>query len=150
MVNDIPADRDTGRLAQSTGQVVAFSQPIEQRVNEMTSGVKGQIAIKLFGNDFQELGRISREIERVLTSIDSKAKVTIEQLAGAPTLEIRPNLPEMAKYKLTARTVFDYVEALGAKPAGDILTERYRFPLVMRLPEKSRDKSEAAKIPIPS
>ncbi len=132
------------------GQVVAYSQPIQQRVNEMTSGVKGQIAIKVFGNDFQELDRIAREIQKVLRSIDPKADVSFDQLGGAPALEFRPKYDEMSKYNLTARIVFDYVEALGGKPAGDILTEHFRFPLVIRLPEKWRDKSEVAKIPIPT
>ncbi len=132
------------------GQNTKCSQPIEQRVNEMTSGVKGDIAIKLYGKDFDELTRLSHDIERVLKSIrpGAKAEVSVEQLIGAPTLEIELNLKEMARYKLSARTVFDYVEALGSKPAGDILKQQYRFPLIIRLTEKWREKSEIAKIPI--
>ncbi len=132
------------------GQVTAYSQPIEQRVNEMTSGVKGDIAIKVYGDDFKELTRIARDIERVLKKIDPKADVTLEQLTDAPTLEIDLNLEQMKKYKLLARDVLDYIESLGSKPAGDVLTGQYRFPLIIRLAEKWRSKSEIENIPIPT
>ena len=132
------------------GQVVAYSQPIEQRINEMTSGVKGDIAIKVFGKDFKELTRIAAEVEKILKEIEPKSEVVVEQLVGAPTLEIELDLTEMARHNLTARTVLDYVEALGSKPAGDVLTQQFRFPLIIRLAEKWRDKSEVAKIPIPT
>jgi cobalt-zinc-cadmium resistance protein CzcA len=131
------------------GQVIAYSQPIEQRVNEMTSGVKGEIAIKVFGDDFKELTRISSDIERILKVVDPKAEVTVEQLLDAPTLQIELNLPEMAKLNLTGRTVLDYVEALGSKPAGEVLTDKFRFPLIIRLSDRWRDKAEVEKIPIP-
>jgi cobalt-zinc-cadmium resistance protein CzcA len=150
----VETQRDLMRLIRAEvdgqpGQVMAISQPIEQRVNEMTSGVKGDVAIKVFGDDFEELSRISSEIERVLKSINPRAEVTVEQLIGAPTLEIELNLAEMAKLNLTARTVLDYVEALGSKPAGDVLTEQFRFPLIIRLSERWRDKAQVAAIPLP-
>jgi cobalt-zinc-cadmium resistance protein CzcA len=150
----VETQRDLMRLIRAEvdgrpGQVVAISQPIEQRVNEMTSGVKGDVAIKVFGDNFDELARIAAEIERVLKSIDPRAEVTVEQLQGAPTLEIELNLAEMAKLNLTARTVLDYVEALGSKPAGDVLTEQFRFPLIIRLAERWRDKAQVAAIPLP-
>jgi len=136
-------------IMELPGQVSAYSQPIEQRVNEMTSGVKGDIAIKLYGKDFKELTRISGEIEKVLKSINPKADVSTEQLIGAPVLEITLDLPKMAKHNLTARTVLDYVEALGGKAAGDVLADPYRFPLVLRLGDKWREKTAIASIPIP-
>ena len=132
------------------GQVMKCSQPIEQRVNEMSSGVKGAIAIKVFGKDLDELSRLSKDIERVLKEVNAKAEVSMEQLIGAPTLEIKDNLPAMAKHNLLARTVLDYVEALGSKPAGEILTQQQRFPLVIRLAEQWRTKEAVAKIPIPT
>jgi heavy metal efflux system protein len=133
------------------GQVMAYSQPIQQRVNEMSSGGKADIDIKVFGDDFKELARISREIKRILEEVSNKkADVSFEQTLGAPTLEIELNLPEMAKHNLTARTVLNYVEALGGKPAGDVITPLYRFPLVIRMTEKWRDKAYVAGIPIPT
>jgi cobalt-zinc-cadmium resistance protein CzcA len=132
------------------GQVTAYSQPIEQRINEMTSGVKGDLAIKVYGDDFKELSRIARDIRRVLKDIDPKAEVTLDQLTDEPTLEIELNLEQMKIYKLTARDVLDYIESLGSKPAGDVLVEQFRFPMIIRLAEKWRTKSEIENIPIPT
>ncbi len=131
------------------GQIVECSQPIQQRVNEMTTGVKSDIAIKVYGDDFKELTRICADIEKVLKEIDPQAEVKSEQLIGSPMLEIELDLPAMARYNLTARMVLDYVESLGSKPVGDILTENYRFPLIIRLDEQWRTKAQLARIPIP-
>ena len=76
--------------------------------------------------------------------------VTIEQLSGSPVLEIEPKREQIAKYNLPAQTVLDYVEAIGSKPAGDVLTEKFRFPLIIRLSERWRDKSAIERIPIPT
>ncbi len=150
IMKEVNDSDDPKQKSRTIGQVVACSQPIEQRVNEMASGVKGDIAIKVFGDDFAELTRISREIERIIKELEPKADVVTEQLIGAPTLEIELNLPEMARHNLTARVLWDYVESLGSKPAGEILTEQFRFPLVIRLAERWRDKAAVAKIPIPT
>jgi cobalt-zinc-cadmium resistance protein CzcA len=137
-------------LDDQPGQVIGYSQPIQQRTDEMASGSKANIAIKVFGDDFKELTRISAEIERILKEVSPEAEVSMEQLSGAPVLEIELNLAQMSKYNLPARTVLDYVESLGSKMAGDVITGNYRFPLIIRLSERWRDKVEIEKIPIPT
>jgi cobalt-zinc-cadmium resistance protein CzcA len=132
------------------GQSIQYEQPIAQRVNEMTSGVKSKVAVKVYGDDFEELTRISQQIKTVIEQVNPTARVSPEQLIGAPVLEIEPNLEAMAHYNLPARTVLDYVEAIGSKPAGDVLEGAIRFPLIIRLSERWRSKEEVGNILIPT
>ncbi|HJZ56882.1 MAG TPA: efflux RND transporter permease subunit, partial [Gemmataceae bacterium] len=122
-------------LSDFPGQMMAYSQPIEQRVNEMIAGTKGGVAIKVYGDDFGELSRAVNEIEKVLKEIDPKADVGIEQLIGQPVLEVQPRLGELAQYNLSAKTVMDYVEANGGVRVGQVVEGERRFPLVIRLGE---------------
>ncbi|MDB5310610.1 MAG: czcA 6 [Gemmataceae bacterium] len=122
-------------MAAFPGQVVAYSQPIEQRVNEMIAGTKGGVAVKVYGDDFGTLTQIVGQVEAILKEVDPKADVTIEQLAGQPVLQVEPRLPELARYNLPAKTVMDYVEANGGIPVGEVIEGERRFPLVVRLAE---------------
>lgn len=125
------------------GQKTAFSQPIELRMNEMITGVRSDVAVKLFGDDLEVLKTKALEIERVLKSIDGSADVNTEQLTGQPVLQIRINQDEIARYGIAAATVLDLVEAAGGKPVGDIVEGQIRFPLVVRLPERWRGSPES-------
>jgi cobalt-zinc-cadmium resistance protein CzcA len=130
-------------LRQFPGQRAPFSQPIEQRMNEMTSGVRSDLGIKLFGDDFKILLAKAEEIERVLKEIPGSSDVAVEQVTGQPILRIQIKQDEIARYGVPAKDVLDLIEAIGSKPAGQIIEGQLRFPLVIRLPEKLRASPES-------
>lgn len=130
-------------LRDLPGQRLAYSQPIEMRINEMVSGVRADLGVKLFGDDFDVLVTKAQDIERVLRSIGGAADVNTEQITGQPMLQIKVNQEQIARYGASARTVLDLVESLGSKPLGEVVEGQYRFPLVAHLPEALRASPEA-------
>jgi cobalt-zinc-cadmium resistance protein CzcA len=125
------------------GQRLAYSQPIEMRINEMVSGVRSDLGVKLFGDDFTVLVSKAQEIERVLNSIAGAADVAVEQVTGQPMLQIQVNQEQIARYGVSAQEVLDLVESIGSKPVGEIVEGQLRFPLIVRLPEAFRDSPES-------
>jgi cobalt-zinc-cadmium resistance protein CzcA len=130
-------------LRDMPGQRLAYSQPIEMRLNEMVSGVRADLGVKLFGDDFDVLVEKGAEIEAVLNSIDGAADVNVEQVTGQPMLQIKVNQDQLARYGISARTVLDLVESIGSKPLGEVVEGQLRFPLVVRLPERFRSSPQA-------
>jgi biotin carboxyl carrier protein len=124
------------------GQKISFSQPIELRINEMISGVRSDVAVKLFGDDLNVLKARAEDIERVLKSIPGNADVNTEQVTGQPVLQVRINQEEIARYGVPASAVLDLVESIGGKPLGEVVEGQLRFPLVVRLPEALRNSSQ--------
>jgi len=133
----------TREFAEFPGQRLSYTQPIEQRVNEMTSGVRSDVAVKLFGDDFDQLTATARELQQALESIPGHADVSVEQLSGQPVLQVRIKQDEIARYGISARSVLEFVGALGGTPAGEILEGQFRFPLAVWLPESLRTSSDA-------
>jgi cobalt-zinc-cadmium resistance protein CzcA len=127
------------------GQVIWMTQPIEQRLNEMVSGVRADVAIKLFGKDLELLSGKAQEIGRVLRKIDGGADVTVEQALGQPVLRVRLKPDAIARYGISAGHVMEVVESLGGKSVGEVLDGTLRFPLVVRLPESFRNDIESFK-----
>jgi cobalt-zinc-cadmium resistance protein CzcA len=130
-------------LEDIPGQVLSFTQPIEQRINEMISGVRADVAVKLFGDDFAILTAKAQELEAVLHGIDGCEDLSTEQLMGQPVLQVRVRQGELARYGLPAKAVLELVEALGARAVGEVVEGQLRFPLVVRLPDKYRSSPEA-------
>jgi cobalt-zinc-cadmium resistance protein CzcA len=130
-------------LRDLPGQKLAYSQPIEMRMNEMVSGVRAELGVKLFGDDFDVLVRKAAEIEAILKSIPGNADVNVEQVTGQPMLQIKVNQAQIARYGVAAQTVLDIVESIGSKPLGEIVEGQIRFPLAARLPERYRTSPEA-------
>jgi cobalt-zinc-cadmium resistance protein CzcA len=124
------------------GQIVWFTQPIEQRINEMVSGVRADVALKLFGNEFDALIPKAQELERVLRSIDGCADLTTEQVMGQPILKISINQDAIARYGLAADAVLDVVESVSSKVLGEVVEGQLRFPLVARLPDVLRSSPQ--------
>jgi heavy metal efflux system protein len=125
------------------GQRLAYSQPIEMRINEMVSGVRADLGVKLFGDDFTVLVAKAQEIERVLNSINGAADVAVEQVTGQPMLQIKVNQDQIARYGVPAQDVLDLVESIGTKPVGEIVEGQLRFPLIVRLPEQFRESPQS-------
>jgi cobalt-zinc-cadmium resistance protein CzcA len=130
-------------LRDMPGQRLAYSQPIEMRINEMVSGVRADLGIKIFGDDFDVLVKKGHEIESILRSIDGAADVNTEQITGQPMLQIKVNQEQIARYGLSAQAVLDLVQSVGGKPLGDVVEGQLKFPLVARLPESFRDSPAA-------
>lgn len=130
-------------LRELPGQRIAMTQPIEMRLNEMISGVRSDVAVKLFGDDFKLLVSKAEEIQRVLKSIPGNADVNVEQVTGQPVLQITVKQQEIARYGVSARQVLDLVESLGSFELGEVFEGQLRFPLVVRLPERLRASPDA-------
>lgn len=125
------------------GQITWFTQPIEQRINEMVSGVRADIALKVFGEDFDKLIPKAHELRSVLQQIDGGTDLNIEQVSGQPILQITLEQDEIARYGISARAVMDVVEAISSKVIGDVVEGQLRFPLVARLADEVRDDPDA-------
>lgn len=125
-------------LKHFKGQIVWFTQPIEMRINEMLTGVRADVAIKLFGEDIDALIAEAGKLEDLLRSIPGSADLATDDVAGQPILQIRLDQRQIARYGIPAEAVLDVVEAVSGKGVGEILEGQLRFPLAVRLPEALR------------
>ncbi len=136
-------------LRDLPGQNLAYTQPIKLRMDELGTGSRSDIAIKLYGDDLDVLAAKGREIERVLMGIPGSADVAATQLTGQPMLQIAIRQDEIARYGIPAAHVLDVIESIGSRPVGDVLQGELRFPLTVRLPDNYRsDPERIAAIPI--
>ncbi|WP_433933206.1 efflux RND transporter permease subunit [Sorangium cellulosum] len=126
-------------LAGMPGMRVIYTQPIEMRVNEMVAGIRADLGVKLFGDDFDTLKQKAREIEAVLKQIPGAADVVTEQLTGQPVLEIEVDRNAIARHGIAAADVLDVVEALGAREVGQIQEGERRFPVMLRIDDRYRE-----------
>jgi len=131
------------------GQIIWFTQPIEQRINEMVSGVRADIAVKVFGDDLEPLVKKANEVAATIRTVPGAADVAVEQVAGQPILRVAVKQDEIARYGISAQAVLDVVESVGGKAVGQIVEGQIRFPIVVRLPDALRSGPEAiAEIPV--
>lgn len=140
------------RLSKLPGNAYEITQPIQMRFNELIAGVRGDIAVKVFGDDFGQMNAAANAIADVLRKTQGAADVRVEQTEGLPMLDIRPNRIAMARVGITAGDVQDTVAAaIGGREAGMIFEGDRRFPVVIRLPESARsDLTAIAKVPVPT
>ena len=126
-------------LSELPGQNYEFSQPIELRFNELISGVRSEVAVKVFGDDLDVLLREANAIARVLASTPGVADLKIEQVTGLPVLTIDIDRRAIARYGLNVTDVQAVVEsAIGGVSAGEVFEGDKRFDLVLRLPDNIR------------
>ncbi|TWT51720.1 Cobalt-zinc-cadmium resistance protein CzcA [Thalassoglobus neptunius] len=136
-------------LRDLPGQRLAYTQPIKLRLDELGTGERSDIAVKLYGDDLDTMVAKAAEIERVLLEVPGSADVGATQVTGQPMLQIKIKQDEIARYGIPASTVLDVIEAIGSRPVGDIFEGQLRFPLTVRLPDKHRADPESIKaIPI--
>ncbi|HEY2586551.1 MAG TPA: CusA/CzcA family heavy metal efflux RND transporter, partial [Tepidisphaeraceae bacterium] len=127
-------------LQQLPGLDFNFSQYIEDNVEEALSGVKGELAIKLFGDDLKVLQAKGEEIGKVIESVRGAADVGVDKLSGQPNLTIDVNRDEVGRYGLDGQTVLSLVETgLGGKTAGSLVEGQRRFDVSVRLAESARN-----------
>jgi cobalt-zinc-cadmium resistance protein CzcA len=126
-------------LSSLPGMRMIFTQPIEMRVNEMVAGIRSDVGVKLFGDDFAVLRSKSREIERVMQRTTGAADVFAEQVTGQPLLQIQVNRDAIARHGINAREVLDVVAALGTRVVGEMQEGERRFPIAVRLDDRYRE-----------
>ena len=128
------------------GNNYEFTQPIQMRFNELLSGVRSDVAIKVFGDDLDTLLSVGEQIEKILETVPGAADVRIEQITGLPVLSIQMDRSKMARYGLNGADVQDaIVIAVGGKNAGMVFEGDRRFELQVRLPEHQRSDIETLK-----
>ena len=133
-------------LTKIPGMRYSFSQPIELRVSELIAGVRSDVAIKLFGEDYEILKAKADEIERVITPIRGAADVKGEQVAGLPVVQIKIDRGAIARYGINVSDIQDVITtAIGGKVATQVLEEQMRFDLVVRFSEDARNSIEEIK-----
>ena len=125
-------------LAGVPGQKLSFSQPIELRMNEMTTGARADLAVKIIGDDLELLAAKAAEVEQVLRTVPGCADAGAEQVIGQPVVQITVRPDQLARFGVPAKQVLDLVEALGSRVVGEVVEGQLRFPLVVRLPERLR------------
>jgi len=132
-------ERIQKRVSTLPGNGYEITQPIQMRFNELIAGVRGDIAVKVFGDDFGQMNATAERVAEALRQVRGAADVRMEQTEGLPLLDIRPNRDAMARVGVTAGDVQDVVAAaVGGRQAGVIYEGDRRFPVVIRLNESSR------------
>lgn len=133
-------------LKKVPGNAYEFTQPIQMRFNELISGVRSDVAVKIFGDDMDVLLKTGQDIAQVLQKIKGASDVKVEQITGLPVLTIQVNRKEAVRYGLNMSDIQETIEiALGGKSAGQVFEGDRRFDLVVRLPEELRSDIESLK-----
>jgi len=131
-------------VAQVPGNNYEFTQPIQMRFNELLSGVRADVAIKVFGDDLDRLLAIGNEVESVVEGIDGAQDVSVEQVTGLPVLQITPDRAALARLGISMADVQAVVRAsVGGVVAGQVFEGDRRFDVVVRLPETVRQDTAA-------
>jgi cobalt-zinc-cadmium resistance protein CzcA len=141
-------EKAVGALA---GNVYEFSQPIQLRFNELLAGTRGDLAVKVFGEEFEPMLKAANQVATILRGTEGADDVKVEQTAGLPFLEIKINKTEAARLGLSTSAIQDVIgAAIGGREAGMVFEGDRRFPIVVRLNDKVREDREALEnIPVP-
>ena len=124
------------KLEQFPGLLLNFSQPIATRVDELLSGVKAQLAIKLFGPELDVLAQKGQEIETTIKQIDGARDVALEQIAGEAQLVIKPKRQQLSRFGLSVGDVMAVVrDGIGGVTAGQIINGNERYDIYVRFAE---------------
>jgi cobalt-zinc-cadmium resistance protein CzcA len=127
-------------VEQLPGNSYEFSQPIQLRFNELISGVRSDVAVKLFGDDMAELNGTAERISATLSRVPGASEVKVEQTSGLPVLTVAPDRAKLARYGLNSADIQDTVAvAIGGQRAGHVFQGDRRFDIVVRLPEAMRN-----------
>lgn len=138
-------------IAAVPGNNYEVTQPIQMRTNELISGVRADVAVKVYGDDLDTLAKLAERIEAVVSRVDGAADVQAEQATGLPMLTVVPNREALANYGLNPGQLQDTVAtAIGGATAGQMFEGDRRFDIVVRLPETVREDPRAlTELPIP-
>jgi cobalt-zinc-cadmium resistance protein CzcA len=128
--------------ARVPGSINSYSQPIELRVSELISGVRSDVALKIYGDDLDTLKRAADEAVRVLQGVPGAADVKAEQVAGLPVLRILIDRRAIARYGINAADVLDVIRAVGGRESGVVLEGFRRFAVQVRIAPEARARVE--------
>ncbi|MCC7015399.1 MAG: CusA/CzcA family heavy metal efflux RND transporter [Planctomycetes bacterium] len=133
------------------GNNYEFTQPIQMRFNELISGVRGDVAVKVYGDDFASMQETADKVLGTLQGIAGVADAKVEQTEGLPVMTVDPDRAVLARYGLNLSDVQDVVAvAMGGREAGLVFEGDRRFDLVVRLPDALRGKVDILdRLPIP-
>jgi cobalt-zinc-cadmium resistance protein CzcA len=147
---DVVARLETA-LHEIPGNAYEFTQPIQMRFNELLAGVRADVAVKVFGEEFDVLLPVAEQIAAILGRVPGAADLSVEQVTGAPVLSIDVDRDAVARYALAVADVHEIVQiAVGGRRAGQIFEGDRRFDVVVRLPERFRSDPVALEsLPIP-
>jgi len=133
-----------GELSAVPGVRLSFSQPIALRVNELISGVKSDLAVKLFGPDLNVLKPQADKIAAIIGGIRGAEDVKVEQISGAAQVQVVVDRKSIARYKINLADINELIEsAVGGKIATTVIEGQMRFAALVRFPEKDRSNIEA-------
>ena len=138
-------------LEELPGNNYEFTQPIQMRFNELISGVRADLGIKVFGDDLDQLVLTANDILEALSQVEGVADARVEQVTGLPTLSIIPNRSALGRYGLNVSALQNWVAAaVGGESAGILYEGDRRIELIVRLPEAVRRDVEKLKfLPVP-
>ena len=147
---EVVADLET-LVTPIPGNRYEFLQPIQMRFNELIAGVRTELAVKVFGDDFDELIGLGDQLQQVIGAVPGAADVAVEQATGLPVLTVEPRRTMLARLGLTIADLQDVVAtALGGATAGELYEGDRRVDIVVRLPEVLRsDPDRLASLPVP-
>ncbi len=132
------------KLEQHPGLLFNFSQPIATRVDELLSGVRAQLAIKLFGPDLKVLAEKGQQIEAAVRTVQGTRDVAMEQIAGEAQLVVQPDRQALSRYGLAVADVMSVVrDGLGGTAAGQIINGNERYDIYVRLAKRFREDRDA-------
>ncbi len=129
-------------LAGMPGMRTIFTQPIEMRVNEMIAGIRADVGIKLFGDDFATMQRKAAEIQAIVSAIPGASDVLTEQITGQPVLAIEVDRAAIGRHGIAAKDVLAVVEALGTREVGKLQDGEMRFAIALRIDDRYRTDVE--------
>ena len=138
-------------VAKLPGNALEFTQPIQMRFNELLAGVRGDLAVKVFGDETAPMLKAAAQISTILNGVEGAADVKVEQASGLPFLEIKVNRAEIARRGLSVGAVQDVIAAaVGGREAGMLFEGDRRFAIVVRLADAVRGNLDALRnLPVP-
>jgi len=146
-------DRDIGELADAMRNrleavvptaVIAFTQPIQMRVEELISGVRATLAVKIYGEDLAELDRLSERVKSAISQVRGVADLSLEANIGKPQIRIQVNRDQLARYGLNADDVLSVVQTgIGNEPVSTLIDGVRRFDITARLDDASRQSIQS-------
>jgi cobalt-zinc-cadmium resistance protein CzcA len=133
-------------IEKQPGNNLVFSQPIQMRFNELLAGARGDLAVKVFGEEFEPMLKTANQVAAVLRRTDGATDISVEQASGLPFLAITINQDEIARLGLSVMAVQDVIgAAIGGREAGVVFEGDRRYPIIVRLPDGMREDLEKLK-----
>ena len=120
-----------------------FTQPIEMRVNEMLAGIRTDVGVKVFGDDFDQLTTSAEQVREAIANIDGATDVTVEQLTGQGMLQVDVNREAAGRYGIPVGDILRVIESLGTRKVSQVIDGQRRFDLVLRLDDTFRSSAES-------